>query len=67
MALDTLWKRLMDMGGGWVLEVDIKAFFDTLVHTQLRAFLDQRENYIAAARYARRLSIKTLHDDSSGA
>lgn len=42
MALDTLWKRLMDIGGGWVLEVDIKAFFDTLVHKHLRVFLDQR-------------------------
>jgi group II intron reverse transcriptase/maturase len=32
----------MDMKGGWILEVDIKAFFDTLVHGHLRSFLDQR-------------------------
>ena len=32
----------MAMGGGWVLEVDIKSFFDTLDHGDLRAFLDQR-------------------------
>lgn len=41
-ALENLWKGLMAMGGGWVLEVDIKSFFDTLDHGHLRAFLDQR-------------------------
>jgi RNA-directed DNA polymerase len=41
-ALAYLWTELMDMGGGWVLEVDIKSFFDTLDHGHLRAFLDQR-------------------------
>lgn len=29
-------------GGGWVLEVDIQAFFDTLDHRALRGFLDKR-------------------------
>lgn len=41
-ALANLWRILMDMGGGWVLEVDIKGFFDALDHRHLRAFLDQR-------------------------
>jgi len=41
-ALQAIWKGLMDMGGGWVLDVDIKAFFDTLNHGHLRSFLDQR-------------------------
>jgi group II intron reverse transcriptase/maturase len=41
-ALQYLWNELMSMGGGWVLEVDIKSFFDTLDHGHLRAFLDQR-------------------------
>lgn len=41
-ALYAVWKGLMDMNGGWVLEVDIKAFFDTLVHGHLRSFLDRR-------------------------
>ncbi len=41
-ALQYLWVELMGMGGGWVLEVDIKSFFDTLDHGHLRAFLDQR-------------------------
>lgn len=41
-ALETLWKGLMDMKGGVVLEVDIRAFFDSLEHKHLRAILDQR-------------------------
>ena len=41
-ALWTLREGLMKMGGGWVLEVDIKSFFDTMDHGQLRAFLEQR-------------------------
>jgi len=32
----------MDMGGGYVYEVDIRKFFDTLVPSHLRTFLDQR-------------------------
>ncbi|MBM4061098.1 MAG: group II intron reverse transcriptase/maturase [Planctomycetes bacterium] len=41
-ALDELWRSAMDMGGCWVLEVDIQSFFDTLDHGVLRAFLDRR-------------------------
>ncbi len=41
-ALETLWQQAMDMGGGWVLEVDIEGFFDSLDHAQLRRFLDLR-------------------------
>ena len=41
-ALEALWKQLMDMGGGIVVDVDIQAFFDTLDHAVLRSFLDQR-------------------------
>lgn len=41
-ALQALWDGLMKMHGGWVIEVDIEAFFDTLVHEHLRTFLDQR-------------------------
>jgi group II intron reverse transcriptase/maturase len=32
----------MEMGGGFVLELDIQKFFDTLDHSHLRSFLDQR-------------------------
>jgi retron-type reverse transcriptase len=41
-ALETLHKGLTKMHGGWVLDVDIKSFFDTIDHRQLRTFLDQR-------------------------
>jgi group II intron reverse transcriptase/maturase len=41
-ALAVLWRGLMDMGGGWVIDVDIRSFFDTLDHGHLRSFLDQR-------------------------
>lgn len=33
---------LMGMRGGWVLDVDIQGFFDSLDHGHLRSFLDQR-------------------------
>lgn len=41
-ALEALWKQTMTMGGGWVLELDIRKFFDTLDHTHLRRILGQR-------------------------
>jgi len=41
-ALDVLWQGLMKMRGGWVLEVDIQSYFDTLDHGHLRSFLHQR-------------------------
>ncbi len=41
-ALRQIQRGLMEMGGGQVLEVDIKSFFDTLDHSHLRDFLDRR-------------------------
>ena len=41
-ACEALREATMQMGGGWVLEVDIKGFFDTLVHEHLRTILHQR-------------------------
>ncbi len=41
-ALRDLWRELMGLGGGWVLEVDIRSFFDELDHGHLRTFLDRR-------------------------
>jgi RNA-directed DNA polymerase len=41
-ALTDLRQELMAMGGGWVLEVDIKGFFDSISHSRLREILDQR-------------------------
>jgi len=41
-ALEALWKAAMDMGGCWVLEVDIKSYFDTVEHCFLREFVRKR-------------------------
>lgn len=41
-ALQVLWDRTMDMNGGWVLDVDIKGFFDNVDHRHLRDILDLR-------------------------
>ena len=41
-ALDALWHRLMEVRGGWVLEIDIRKFFDALDHRHLQAILRQR-------------------------
>jgi RNA-directed DNA polymerase len=41
-ALQEVWKGVMNVEGGWVLDADIQGFFDTLSHPVLRDFLDQR-------------------------
>ena len=41
-ALDALRSHLMTMRGGWVIDLDIKSFYDSLNHSHLRAFLDKR-------------------------
>lgn len=35
----------MTLGGGWVIDLDIQAFFDTLDKQHLASFLDQRVRY----------------------
>ena len=41
-ALERLWKGTMNTDGGWILEVDISKFFDTLDHGHLREFVQRR-------------------------
>jgi RNA-directed DNA polymerase len=41
-ALHDVWDTTMRVGGGWVLEVDIRKFFDTLDHKQLQEFVSVR-------------------------
>ena len=41
-ALDALWRGLMAMGGGWIIDLDIQRFFDDVDWDHLRRFLDQR-------------------------
>ena len=41
-ALEALRDEIMVMGGGWVIDVDIQRFFDTLDHGHLERILGQR-------------------------
>lgn len=41
-ALEALWQQLTEIKGGWVIDLDIQRFFDTVDWGQLRGFLDQR-------------------------
>lgn len=41
-ALDALRGGILSTGGAWVLEVDLRKFFDTLEHQHIREMLSQR-------------------------
>jgi group II intron reverse transcriptase/maturase len=41
-ALEVLWKESMNKGGGWILELDIRKFFDEIDHAHLMTFLKHR-------------------------
>jgi group II intron reverse transcriptase/maturase len=41
-ALEVLWYEAVCRAGGWVLEIDIRKFFDTLDHGHLRTLLRRR-------------------------
>ena len=41
-ALASLWQQTMQINGGWILDVDIQKFFDTLDHAHLRELLRRR-------------------------
>jgi RNA-directed DNA polymerase len=41
-ALEGLWQQTMRSAGGWILDVDIRKFFDTLDHAHLRSLLARR-------------------------
>ncbi|MBU0610966.1 MAG: group II intron reverse transcriptase/maturase [Armatimonadetes bacterium] len=41
-ALQALWDQTMKMRGGWVVELDIRKFFDRLDHVHLRTILGRR-------------------------
>ena len=43
-ALDATWKGLMNMDGGWVLDLDIRSFFDEVDRGRLQQMLRQRVN-----------------------
>ena len=41
-ALETIWQKVQGWNGCWILDVDIRKFFDTLDHRHLREILDRR-------------------------
>ena len=41
-ALEALWRGLMRLGGGWLIDLDIQSFFDSMDRKHLAAFLDHR-------------------------
>ena len=41
-ALEGIWKSVMDERVGWILEADIRHFFDALPHSHLREIVRQR-------------------------
>jgi group II intron reverse transcriptase/maturase len=41
-ALEAVWSATMSVGGGWVLEVDVRKFFDTLDHEHLGRIVRRR-------------------------
>lgn len=41
-ALEDMWSKVMEMGGCWVLEVDVRNFFGEVKYDHLREFLKER-------------------------
>jgi RNA-directed DNA polymerase len=41
-ALGELWRNATKMAGGWIVEVDIRKYFDTIDHGRLREILSRR-------------------------
>jgi RNA-directed DNA polymerase len=41
-AIDSLWQQAMQLGGDWIVDVDLRKFFDTIDHGHLREFLKRR-------------------------
>ena len=41
-AVEALWQGIMNIGGGWIIDLDIQSFFDSVGRAELRSFLDQR-------------------------
>jgi group II intron reverse transcriptase/maturase len=56
-ALQALWKGVMDLGGCWLIDADIRKFYDTLSHAKLREIIDRR----VGDGVLRRLISKWLH------
>ncbi|MEI7674010.1 MAG: reverse transcriptase domain-containing protein, partial [Deltaproteobacteria bacterium] len=57
LALESIWRQAMTMGGCWLIDADIKGFFDTVAHAELKEMLNQR----IGDGVIRRLISKWLH------
>lgn len=40
--LQDLWQTIMSMAGGWIIEIDIRKYFETIPHESLREILRRR-------------------------
>lgn len=43
-ALESLWRTVMGMGDCWILEVDIRQYFDSIRHSYIHEFIKRRVN-----------------------
>jgi group II intron reverse transcriptase/maturase len=41
-AIGSLWKQAIKLGSHWIVDVDLRKFFDTIDHSHLREFLKRR-------------------------
>ncbi|GHU51333.1 group II intron reverse transcriptase/maturase [Spirochaetia bacterium] len=41
-ALERIWKESMNIGGGYIIDMDISKYFDSIPHGQLREIIGQR-------------------------
>lgn len=64
-ALDYLWKGIMDRNIQWVIDLDIRRFFDTVSHETLRKLLHQRvRDGVITRLIGKWLKAGVLHDGS---
>lgn len=41
-AIERIWKEGMEIWGGWIVELDIQSYFDTIPHAELQSILRKR-------------------------
>lgn len=56
-ALEAIWKKAMGMGGCWIIDADIKGYFNSVAHKELKEMLNRR----VGDGVIRRLVSKWLH------
>jgi group II intron reverse transcriptase/maturase len=61
-ALEATRERLMEVGGGWVIDVDVRKFFDTLDHGHLREILQRVRDGVLLRLIGKWLNAKLLEE-----